>query len=128
MKKLYTSGLARGAACSFSGVVLAAGATPVSADGVRGNSFAPTTVSTKSITRKRIFSEPLEAIGKPSAEEDRDLEAALGKFARSTLRDEFSALTDFIAVHPKSSWEMSLLSELGEKYYRTGHFSKALAA
>ena len=77
---------------------------------------------------RQISSEPLEAIGQSTPRETDEVDAALAGFAKRTSRDDFSALTDFLAGHPHSAWRVSLLTQMGDEYYRTGHFSKALEA
>ena len=74
------------------------------------------TVSTSSISQRRLFKEPLEPIGVPEARENRELDQALARFARRTSRDDVSPLTGFLAAQPRSVWRASLLTELGEEY------------
>ena len=81
------------------------------------------------IFRARVFEEPLVPIGGiPSAEENRDLAAALEQYAQRPNADEFSALTHFLERHPQSSWRAALLTDLGLEYYNTAHYSLALEA
>jgi RHS repeat-associated protein len=77
----------------------------------------------------RGFSEPLVPVGaKPSAAENRQLAQALEAYAQRPTRDDFSALEQFIADNPNSSWTPALWFELAGEYYRTGWYSKSLDA
>jgi RHS repeat-associated protein len=80
------------------------------------------------ITYSHVFSEPLVAAGQPSAEENAALAAALSAYATRTVRDDFSALTGFLNAYPNSAWRVSLLTQMGLLYFKTGYFSKALDA
>ncbi len=86
-------------------------------------------VTTNDIFRNRVFIEPLVPIdGVPSAKENRAIMNALDKFAARTKSDDASAAESFIADYPDSVWNLSLLSNLGDFYYRTGQYSEALSA
>jgi hypothetical protein len=80
------------------------------------------------ISRAHIFTEPLVPTGQTTAEENKALALALQDFLRRSASDEVSALTHFLDQFPGSPWRVSLLTDLGIVYRRTGHFSKALAA
>lgn len=81
-----------------------------------------------SLAAGRFSRHPLVPVGQPDARETKDLETALSSFGARTSRDDVQAITTFLDLHPQSAWRASLLADLGEEYYHTGHFSKALAA
>lgn len=66
-------------------------------------------------------------VGPTTAQEDVDLSTALERYGRRKSRDDFGAYTEFLAGHPGAGWNAGVKVQLGEEYYRTGHFSKALA-
>ncbi|MEW6157602.1 MAG: cysteine peptidase family C39 domain-containing protein, partial [Verrucomicrobiota bacterium] len=76
--------------------------------------------------RVRVFQEPLIPVGEPTLAENKALASALITFAAREVKDNFSALTDFLHEHPNSAWGPSLLTALGLEYYNTGYFSRAL--
>jgi YD repeat-containing protein len=79
--------------------------------------------------RARVFVEPLVPVGgKPTAEENSDLAAALLGYAKRSGQDDFASLTDFLDKHPKSPWVAALLTGLGFEYYNTAHYSLAVDA
>lgn len=81
------------------------------------------------IFRAHVFMEPLVVVGsKPTAKETSELATALLRYARRAGPDDFSALTDFLKEHPRSSWTAALLTDLGLEYYNTAHYSKAIEA
>jgi len=79
------------------------------------------------ISRARAFEEPLVPIGgKPTAQENSDLAAALLGYAKRSGPDDFASLTGFLDAHPNSPWAAALLTDLGLEYYNTAHYSLAL--
>ena len=85
--------------------------------------------STQDIRNVRLFVEPLVPTGAvPSAEENRQLAAALGRHVQRAVVDDFSDLEQFVANHPASPWTPSLTFNLGMEHYKTGWYSKALGA
>lgn len=85
--------------------------------------------TTAEITAARIFEEPLIPVwGEPSDEENRAFADALLAFARRTKLDDFSALENFLASPIAFNWYPSLLACLGNEYYQTGYYSKAIDA
>ncbi|PYK99815.1 MAG: hypothetical protein DME19_07335, partial [Verrucomicrobia bacterium] len=66
--------------------------------------------------------------GQTISADDQALVAALEKFAARTLRDDFSALREFLDTHPLSAWSLALEKQLGHEYYRVGRYSKAISA
>lgn len=81
------------------------------------------------IGRARAFDEPLVPIGgRATARENKALRQALAAYVQRGESDDTSAITDFLQRHPVSVWRVSLLTNLGLAYRRTGHFSKALGA
>jgi len=83
---------------------------------------------TDALSRRKVSTQPLQPIGEPTPQENQELQQALDRFAKRSSRDDFNAITDFLDTTPHSAWRASLLAELGEEYYKTGHFSKALQA
>lgn len=76
----------------------------------------------------RMFMEPLIPIGgKSKAEENQRLAAALQAFAKNTVTENTGALESFLETHPDSCWQVSLRTNLGLLYRRSGYWSKALA-
>src|SRR4051812_49127621 len=83
--------------------------------------------SPQEIFQARIFENPLVPVGaEPNADENAALGAALQRYANRSGPDDFSSLTDFLDAHPTSSWNASLLTNLGLEYYNTGHYSKTM--
>lgn len=86
------------------------------------------TPSDEEIFRARVFAEPLVADGTTTPAENKALAAALTAFLKRQSNDEVAALVGFLDQFPSSPWRVSLLTDLGIVYRKTGHFSKALAA
>jgi len=84
--------------------------------------------SDEEIFRARVFAEPLIADGQTTPAENKALAAALTSFLKRTSNDEVAPLVSFLDEFPASPWRVSLLTDLGMVYRKTGHFSKALAA
>ena len=85
--------------------------------------------TTDEIFRAHVFAEPLVPIGgKPTADENVELAAALLGYAKRAGPDDFSALTGFLREHPQSPWAAALLTDLGLEYYNTAHYSLAIEA
>ncbi|MEJ0000929.1 MAG: cysteine peptidase family C39 domain-containing protein [Verrucomicrobiota bacterium] len=79
------------------------------------------------ISKKQLLAEPLLPIGgQTTAAENKDLAAALTAFTKRAVRDDYTSLEDFVAAHPKSAWDISLLTDLGALYRRTGWYGKAM--
>ena len=75
----------------------------------------------------RVFEEPLVPVGEvPSEMENGELAAALLTYSKRTSLDDFSSITDFLLTHPRSPWAAALLTNLGQDYYNTGHYSLAI--
>ena len=75
----------------------------------------------------RLFEEPLVPVGAdPTPAETAALAAALQGYAKRSGPDDFSSLTGFLEIYPKSPWNVALLTNLGLEYYHTGHYSKTL--
>lgn len=64
----------------------------------------------------------------PGPAETRDLESALKRHAGRENPDDFSNVTEFLRSHPASAWRGSLELNLGLEYYKSAHYSLALAA
>src|SRR5262245_30269164 len=76
------------------------------------------TPTVQEIFRARLFEEPLVPIGgEPSADENAALAIALLGYAKRNGPDDFSSLTGFLEMHPKSRWRAALLTDLGFEYY-----------
>jgi hypothetical protein len=54
--------------------------------------------------------------------------ASLTDFEKRGSPDDFSALEQFLAGHPKSRWRLAVETNLGLLYYNTGYFSKCIPA
>ncbi len=90
--------------------------------------FSPNPAA-QDIFRARVFEEPLVPIGAdPTPAENAALAAALIEYSKRSGPDDFSSLTGFLEIYPKSSWNVALLTNLGLEYYNTGHYSKTLEA
>jgi YD repeat-containing protein len=81
------------------------------------------------IMRARVFEEPIIPMsGATGAEENRALAAALLSYLTAGNSEDLSALEVFLSTHQESLWRVSILTNMGMVYRRTGYFSKALAA
>ena len=81
------------------------------------------------IRQVRLFAEPLVAEGgSPSLAQNEELARALRSYSQRGVSDDLSPLEQFVAAYPDSPWTASLLFDMGLEYYRTGWYSKALAA
>ncbi len=78
--------------------------------------------------------EPLVAVKATSAEEDRDIKAAVEAFRRgpsdkaADAIDHYQPLTAYMARHPGSGWNAAIKVNLGNAWYRQGYFSRAFTA
>ncbi len=79
------------------------------------------------ISQAHFFDESLVPSRGPTLEENQALVAALERFGRRTVRDDFSSLTEFLVQNPDSPWGLALETQLGSEYYRVGRYSKAIA-
>lgn len=77
--------------------------------------------------RVNVFAEPLVPVGTTTPQDNHDLAQALTAFLQRTQSDDCGAITQFLDTHPQSAWRVSLLTDLGLAYRRTGWFSKALS-
>ncbi|HKP94564.1 MAG TPA: RHS repeat-associated core domain-containing protein [Fibrobacteria bacterium] len=80
------------------------------------------------ISRRRIFDEPLVSLGTAPPEENQALSSALGRMAGRESNDNMEALEKYLGDFPHSPWNASLYCNLGQVYYKTGFFSKALSS
>jgi RHS repeat-associated protein len=78
--------------------------------------------------RARVFAEPLIPTGKTTVEENRALAGALQAYLRRKSNDDVSAITQFLEQFPNSTWRVSLLTDLGIVFRKTGYFSRAMQA
>lgn len=86
-------------------------------------------VTAQDIFLRRVLAEPLVPVaGVPSPVENAALLAALDAFAIRSNPDDSSALEAFLTAYPSSPWRVSLLNNLGDFYFRTGQFSRAIAS
>ena len=86
-------------------------------------------VTAQDIFLRRVLAEPLVPVaGVPSPVENAALLAALDAFAIRSNPDDSSALEAFLTAYPSSQWRVSLLNNLGDFYFRTGQFSRAIAS
>jgi RHS repeat-associated protein len=85
--------------------------------------------TSQDILLARVFEEPLVPIGtEPTTAENAVLADALVTYRKDFDPDDFSSLTGFLEVQPKSPWRLALLTNLGLAYYKAGYYSKALEA
>ena len=85
--------------------------------------------TTQEITRARVFSEPLLAIGgEPTAGENLVLARTLLAYHRSGGIRWEPIVADFLLTHPTSPWRASLLANLGTAQLRAHAYSLALAS
>lgn len=85
---------------------------------------------TREITRSTVLADALVPAGPVTMAENKDLARALMAYQkRDTLakRDDLSALNAFVEQHPQSSWNVSLLLNMGMAAYQHGYFSQAFA-
>jgi len=80
------------------------------------------------VSQSHVFDAPLLPTRAPFDAESLALIETLESFRQRTLRDDFSGVESFLRDFPDSAWALSLRSILGGEYYRTGHFSKAIAS
>lgn len=78
--------------------------------------------------RQRTFAEPLAPVGKPGAEETRELAAAIAVYRSSRDVEAVGPFLEFLERHPGSVWKPSLLANLAVLYRHTGYIDRALAA
>jgi RHS repeat-associated protein len=84
--------------------------------------------SDEDIIRARVFEEPLVPFATGNENENRALSAALLSYLKGGNTEDLSALESFLQTHPQSVWRVSLLTNMGIVYRRTGYFTRALAA
>ena len=84
--------------------------------------------STIEISRARVFPERLHPGRRPSEAENEALLQAIAKFSTRTNRDDVAPLADYLEEFPDGAWAVSLRTELGCEYDRTGWYSKAIAS
>ncbi|HAV65143.1 MAG TPA: hypothetical protein DCY13_22575, partial [Verrucomicrobiales bacterium] len=72
------------------------------------------------------FDAPLSPTRPPTARENQALIEAIDRFSQRTVRDDFSALREFLGEHPESPWAPALETQLGYEYYRVGRYSRAI--
>ncbi len=84
--------------------------------------------SASEISAARVFDQPLLPSRETTVADNQALADALESFARRIVRDDFSALREFLDTHPLSAWSLALEKQLGHEYYRVGRYSKAIAA
>jgi len=79
--------------------------------------------------KARVFEEPLIPAGaKTAVAENQALAQALLAYVRAKEMEETSSLEIFLKTHPDSPWRVSLLTDLGIVYRKTGQIQKALGA
>ncbi len=107
--------------------VVAVNRTPPNVQPPPANASFSEDPSDGEIFRARVFTEPLVPMGNTTARENKAIVGALLSFLRRASNDDVAPLTQFLEDFPQSAWRVSLLTDLGIVYRRTGHFSKALA-
>jgi RHS repeat-associated protein len=81
-------------------------------------------ISQASVSGERLIPSSLPI----SEEENTALAHALIAHSKRNQGEDVAALEAFLAANPKSRWRISLLTGLATNYFKTGYFSKALAA
>lgn len=81
-----------------------------------------------SVRNDRFLPEALIAGRPASRSEARELYAILEEYGSSAPGEGTSAIEGYLSRSPGSPWRVSLLTNLGMIHYRSGHFSKAIAA
>jgi len=89
------------------------------------------------VRQARVFGEPLAPLseadpgtpqgadGSPAGPEEAALAQALKAFAQRKSRDDFGPFEGFLAKHPESRWNASLLTNVGLARRQAGWFEKA---
>lgn len=80
-----------------------------------------------SIRNDRALPEALIADRVPSFNEATTLQRVLATYRSGGDAENVAAISDYLVQQPDSPWRVSLLTNLGLVYYRTGYFSKAIA-
>jgi len=89
----------------------------------------PETPTVRDIASVHLLPEALVPVHPtPSAAQNKEIADALRLLSKRTVRDDFSALEQFVNEYPDSPWTPSVLFNLGLGYYRTGWYSKAINA
>jgi hypothetical protein len=81
------------------------------------------------------LAEPLVATGAVTAQESKELDAALVAFhdapakagANADFDDYAQPLRAFMAAHPQSNWNAALELDVGLGYYQSGYYSRTFA-
>jgi RHS repeat-associated protein len=99
-------------------------------DGQTASRWTPLRVgdspTTEDICAAVLFDHPLMPVGEPTDQQNQDLLLAVQAFARRTVRDDFSGLTAFLALHPENPWAIAVETQLGQEFYRSGRYSRAM--
>lgn len=75
-----------------------------------------------------LFSEPLIPVGRhPTPEENRELAAALRKYAAGNALENVDPLSAYLEANSNSPWRMSLLVNLGILHSHAARFSRTFA-
>ncbi|MEZ5406207.1 MAG: hypothetical protein R3F23_08595 [Verrucomicrobiia bacterium] len=81
------------------------------------------------IYRAKVLLEPLVTVGgRSQPEENKALAETIKQFTNRRHFEDTSSFTAFLEKYPTSVWRAAILGNLGDFYYRTGYFSKALTA
>lgn len=84
-------------------------------------------VSITAISHIKAFEEPLQPIGGvPTLAENKALWQALVAYQRGGSAESVVPIVSYLETYPGSSWNASLLLDLGLTYRRTGYFTHAL--
>jgi hypothetical protein len=77
----------------------------------------PPNPTVEDIFNIHMFEEPLVPIGvNPTPAENAALVTAILNYSKRM--EDFSSLTEFLEIYPKSSWNAALLTDLGIDYYK----------
>ena len=85
--------------------------------------------TTDELFKHSPFTEPLITVGgTPPQSENDALGKALSSFEKRAVRDDYSALEGFLAAYPQTAWRVSLLTDMGIVYRKSGWYGKAMNA
>ncbi len=116
------------AATLFLSAIPRAHSSPEASASTAVSELSPNPTETE-IRAVRLFLEPLVPVGhKPSDSENQRLAAALAGYEHRPAPDDFSALEQYLGANPDSAWAPAIWFNLGEDFYHTGWYSKALDA
>jgi YD repeat-containing protein len=82
-------------------------------------------VSTASLKKVAIFSEPLLPTSTPSADDNRAVAALIESIAGMAMSHRLIRIEQFLEAHPASPWRASLLANAATIFAKNGYFTRA---